>query len=138
MPVPGPIMIVGADGSVGGRKWLRPLDEHRAPRRRAGLSARYVEQTPLRVPVAGPEAHDRVVRRTWWGWTSGLDEIEYCRGWSRLNTSIHACASAPHPDDRARSMAWRPHVHRATASASPRAGEQLEVAVAGVARRGSG
>ncbi len=70
-----------------------------------------------------------MVKRIRCGSTSGLDEIEYCRGCRRVKASIQSCAGTATPDDRG-------HVDRLPAPRPAgdglgfgRPGEQLQVAV---------
>ena len=133
MPVPGPIITAGADGSVGDPEVARPLHEDRHDGIRLAVGEeRRADALACRGRRTG-SARSTSVRRMRCGSTSGLDEIEYCRGWRRVNTSIQSWTSAATCAARATSTAWRPQAKRASASASLGAGEQLEVAVAGVA-----
>lgn len=72
MPVPGPIMTMGASSSAGTLNeafgWTYTAT---CPSAR---SARYVEATPSYRP---PCRTDATVRWARFGWASGLDEIEY-------------------------------------------------------------
>ena len=96
-PVPGPTMTIGVPGrpaaGSAGSAGRRP-----AP----GVSAVGVgeEGRADALPRAGRagsrSARRRRSARPGAGSVSGLDDMEYSRGWRRLSTSAHSCGAGPH------------------------------------------